>query len=394
MDIQSLGTACCGCGACAAKCPVSAIRMLPDKAGFLYPSIDDTICVGCGRCDAVCPRLHPREADQLQSAYWSKSINADEILKSSSGGLFALLSHDVFDAGGIVVGASWSRDFSAVEHRIAGAEKDLDLLMRSKYVQSRISRDVYKEVKDAVSSGSRVLYSGTACQIAAIVSYLGDLANKDTFLSVEVACHGVPSPLLWAKWASAVEERYPGSCLADVNMRQKSTGWASYSVEYRFEKSCDGSVHTEVVPFNKDWYMKAFLANASLRPSCFNCTAKRSCGSDITLGDYWGISAVHPNVNFHNGVSLVSCNTQKGASAFSAIVDRLEYGATDFDKAVAYNPCLYTSASPYKEGDKFLDDLENGASITDLMKQYPFHRSIGQCIYEVLATIKRCVLRS
>lgn len=393
MKIQALGSACCGCGACAAKCPVSAIRMLPDKAGFLYPSIDDTICVGCGQCDVVCPRLHPREADRLQSAYWSKSNNADEILKSSSGGLFALLSHDVLDAGGIVAGASWSCDFSAVEHRAVGAEKDLDSLMRSKYVQSRISRDVYKEIKDAVSSGSRVLFSGTACQIAAIVSYLGDLANKDTFLSVEVACHGVPSPLLWAKWASAVEARHSGSRLTDVNMRQKSSGWASYSVEYRFEKSCDGSVHTAVVPFTKDWYMKAFLVNASLRPSCFNCTAKRSCGADITLGDYWGIGAVHPDVDSNSGVSFVACNTEKGALAFSSIMDKLECGVTDLDKAAAYNPCLVGSTSPYEGGERFLKDLAGGSPISELMVRYPFPRSIRQRLYESLGSLKRRILR-
>ena len=393
MDIQSLGSACCGCGACAAKCPVSAIRMLPDKAGFFYPSIDDTICVGCGQCDAVCPRLHPREADQLQSAYWSKSKNTDEILRSSSGGLFALLSHDVLEAGGIVVGASWSRDFSAVEHRIVEAEKDLDLLMRSKYVQSRISRDVYKEIKDAVSSGSRVLYSGTACQIAAIVSYLGDLANKDTFLSVEVACHGVPSPLLWAKWASAVEARHSGSRLTDVNMRQKSNGWASYSVEYCFEKCCDGSVHAEVVSFTQDWYMKAFLANASLRPSCFNCTAKRSCGADITLGDYWGIGAVHSDVDSYSGVSFVACNTEKGVLAYNSIMDKLECGVTDLDKAAAYNPCLVGSTSPYEGGERFLKDLADESSIAELMVRYPFSRSIKQRLYETLGSLKRCILR-
>lgn len=392
MDIQELGSACCGCGACAAKCPVGAIRMLSDKAGFLYPSIDDAICVGCGQCDAVCPRLHPRDADQLLAAYWSKSNDVDEILKSSSGGLFALLSHGVLEAGGIVVGAAWSKDFSAVEHRIVRAEKDLDLLMRSKYVQSRISRDIYKEIKDAVRSGSRVLFSGTACQIAAIVSYLGDLANKDTFLSVEVACHGVPSPLLWTKWASAVEACHSDSRLMDVNMRQKSAGWASYSVEYRFEKSFYGSVYTEVVPFTKDWYMKAFLANASLRPSCFNCTEKRSCGADITLGDYWGIGAVHSDVDSYNGVSLVACNTERGSLAFNSIVDKLECGMTALDKAAVYNPCLFTSASPYKDGDNFLDDLANGASIACLMKRYPFRRSIKQCVYDALATIKHRLL--
>ena len=51
---------CTGCGACSSGCPKGAIRMVPDKEGFLYPEITDG-CVQCGHCAHVCPVLKQRE---------------------------------------------------------------------------------------------------------------------------------------------------------------------------------------------------------------------------------------------------------------------------------------------------------------------------------------------
>ncbi len=45
---------CCGCSACFAVCPKSAIAMKPDQFGFLYPEIDEALCVRCGSCTKVC----------------------------------------------------------------------------------------------------------------------------------------------------------------------------------------------------------------------------------------------------------------------------------------------------------------------------------------------------
>lgn len=46
---------CCGCTACFAICPKSAISMIQDEEGFEYPLINTALCIKCYRCIKVCP---------------------------------------------------------------------------------------------------------------------------------------------------------------------------------------------------------------------------------------------------------------------------------------------------------------------------------------------------
>ncbi|MBQ6935036.1 MAG: 4Fe-4S dicluster domain-containing protein [Clostridia bacterium] len=46
---------CCGCTACFAVCPKSAITMIEDEEGFEYPIINAAKCVKCYMCVNVCP---------------------------------------------------------------------------------------------------------------------------------------------------------------------------------------------------------------------------------------------------------------------------------------------------------------------------------------------------
>lgn len=48
---------CTACGGCAAVCPVGAVTMKENPAGFMVACVDETVCVGCGLCRRVCPSI-------------------------------------------------------------------------------------------------------------------------------------------------------------------------------------------------------------------------------------------------------------------------------------------------------------------------------------------------
>ena len=391
-QIAGLGDACCGCGACAVRCPKSCIAMKADNCGFLRPEVDADACSGCGACDAVCPAIGERAQDSVESATWAKSKNEGKRLVSSSGGLFALLAHDVLAAGGVVCGAAWETGCKSVRHVLIDSEKDLDSVMRSKYVQSYIARDVYEGMRASLRSGRKVLFAGTACQVAGVKAYLGKLAESNAFLAVDVICHGVPSPLLWEKWAEHREGR-AGAPLCAVNMRSKATGWLSYSAAYTYAAEKDGCAVCDGGVFGDDWYFKAFLNNASLRSSCFVCPAKRSCGSDITLGDFWGIQTAHPEVDYEGGVSAVLCNTEKGVAAIDGVKPNIEWGPSSLEKVVAGNPSLVRSVEPYAKRDEFIGDLASGMKVESLMTKYDFKPSFLARLRGKLSGVKRRVVK-
>lgn len=379
MKISKLGEACCGCGACAAKCPKSCISMQEDKFGFLHPVIDAGACVGCHACESVCPVLCAGKSDETLEIRWAKGKSSELLEASSSGGIFGLLAESVIAGGGVVCGAAWADGCRHVEHVLVEDAVSLDRVMRSKYVQSRVGREVYAGVRDVIRSGRRVLFAGTACQVAGLKRYLGKTGGSALLLTVDVICHGVPAPRLWSEWID-YKNVLRDSNVCDVNMRSKTAGWLSFS-------SCESTI------FNQDWYMKAFLANASLRPSCFMCPAKRSCGSDITLGDFWGFQGIHPEVDYSKGVSAVICNTDKGIAAFQGIANSIDCGDATIEQVLAGNPSLVKSVAPYAKCDEFMADFASRMGIEGLMAKYDFKSSLKQRVRGKLGAIKRKVLK-
>lgn len=338
-------------------------------------------------CAKACPVLAVGGKDEAASVSWAKAKDDSLRDRSSSGAIFGLLAESVLNAGGAVYGAAFTDGCRAVRHVRVDSSSGLDAIMRSKYVQSTVGADVYEDIEGDLRDGRKVLFSGTACQVAAMRNYL-ELRKVPTesLLLVDVICHGVPSPRLWAEWLDYVS-RSAGAEVDGVNFRSKSTGWLTCSVAYY--------VATEKVRSAtnaRDWYMRAFLSNASLRQSCLDCPAKRCCGSDITLGDFWGIQVIHPEVVDELGVSAVICNTEKGMAALDSIGGLLDFGTSTMDEVILSNPALVRSVTPYPKRASFLEDLAKGPSLDELMHKWKFNPPVRQRVLEKLSSIKHVLM--
>ena len=368
--------------------------MESDELGFSHPSIDATRCIACGACDAACPVLNVPDEDQRRSVRWAKAHDDGLLKRSSSGGVFGLLASDVLSRGGVVAGAAWAEGCQSLRHIVVGDEAGLDDVMRSKYVQSSVGREVYEGVRDALRSRRPVLFAGTACQVAAMRSYLATLADSDLFLGVDVICHGVPSPKLWREWLDYVKGR-EGADIQDVNFRSKVTGWLSFSIAYEFAAERGMLTRASSTVFRDDWYMRAFLGNASLRTSCLTCPFKGKCGSDITLGDFWGIQRQHPNVSVVGGVSAIVCSSSKGEAAVSRVASSMDSGESSFEKVAAGNSALVRPVRPYPDRIAFMGALADDTAIEEMMTRWDFNPRLRQMLFaRAKGAIKRLLRRA
>lgn len=331
---------CCGCSACAQVCPVSCITMKADSQGFLYPIVDNAVCIKCHLCENTCPALNKTEPCRPLETFVSWNNHIETRLNSSSGGIFSLLAEVVLKKGGVVFGARFDKDWN-VTHDFIETIEDIALFRGSKYVQSDLN-DCYLKVKDFLRQGRKVLFSGTPCQIQGLNRFLRIIS--DNLLLVDVACHGVPSSLVWQSYLKYIT--VDRNKIKAISFRDKSTGWKEYSIhvinneqEYKEE-------------FFNDLYMRGFLSNLFLRPSCYNCMAKQGrSGSDITIADGWGIQNIYPELDDDKGTSLVLLNTQKGLSLYDQLNCK-SYGV-DYDCVVLYNPAIEKSVCRPEQYDWF-----------------------------------------
>lgn len=350
---------CSGCHACYNACPKSCIKMVSDNEGFLYPEIDTVQCVDCGLCKKACPAYSEYKGSLKGEAYACVNNDNDIRLSSSSGGIFTLLAENILNKNGAVFGAAFDDDFN-VGHICVTSTEELSALRGSKYVQSTVG-DVLSKVKLFLDDGRVVLFTGTPCQISGLKTYLG--TDYDNLITQDIICHGSPSPKIWRKYLNYYKKT--NSEIDSVFFRDKSKGWANYSLSVRFS---DGSECANV--FLNDLYMRAFLSNLSLRPSCYNCKSKSvERESDITLADFWGVKSVAPDMYDDKGVSLVLVNTPKGKHIFEEIKNDMKYMKVDFDSAIKHNPSVSVSVMMPKNRKKFFDNADN-MDFSKLVKRF------------------------
>ena len=299
---------CCGCRACEQICPTEAITMQADEEGFIYPVINHSKCIKCKKCLKICqmngtPRKNTAENFQSKAVV-AYQKNAEVRMRSRSGGAFVAVSDVVLKEKGVVYGAAFNNDLN-VQHMRAITTDKRDAFCGSKYVQSD-TLSTFSDVFTDLKAGKKILFSGTACQIAGLYSYLamkGISTNYDNLITVDIVCHGVVSPQIWEENLKEISIKL-GAMPTVANFRDKSFGWSTHIESY----ACEGKKITS------ERYTDVFYENVYLRPCCYHCQyASLDRISDITLADAWGIHRSMPEWDYEKGVSLLLINTAKGA---------------------------------------------------------------------------------
>lgn len=304
--------------------------MAEDEMGSKYPAVDTSICIECGACVKVCPFINPASSGRPLQCFAAINLNENVRLNSSSGGVFKALAQEILSRGGIVVGAVFNKDWE-VEHIASENMVGVERMMGSKYVQSD-TMDTFAQTRKHLVSGRTVLYTGTPCQIAGLKHFLR--RDYETLITVEVICHGAPERGVWRNYLReiltlpSVERREnksgfqfpikePDVVIDDIAFRDKRSGWKKYSFALLLTSACKGYkirfLPSIYQPFKENTFMKAFLSNWSLRPSCYVCQAKNGRSlADLTLGDFWGIERTDIMPDDDKGISAIVSRSEKG----------------------------------------------------------------------------------
>lgn len=337
---------CCGCTACYNICPVSAIEMKADQEGFLYPVVDENKCINCGLCNKVCPiENKPKIEKENTLGFIVRNVDLKVVEESTSGGAFSVFANKILDDNGIVYGTGYDDNMRVVCKK-AYKKDELSEMRGSKFVQSNLN-DTYSEIRDYLKDKKRILFTGTPCQVAGLVNYLG--SKPDNLVCIDFVCRGVPSPGLWENYVKMMEEKYHSKIIG-ARFKHKTYGYHATTMRIEFENG-------------KVWYgsgridpmMKAFVNEMSSRPSCGHCHFKGiERISDITIFDCYEYSQITGKYDDDKGYSSIFIHSKLGKELFDNVVENFVATEVSVNSLVTKNGIMVcNSAKPNEKRTEF-----------------------------------------
>ena len=293
---------CTGCTACYSICPQKAITVIEDPAQYYgyVCKYDDSLCISCGLCEKVCPVSSPQVNTNTENPEcYAIYADTQTLMKSSSGGAFSLLANYVLDQGGVISGASYDENLN-ISHILVDSKEQLDLLRRSKYVQSFLG-DIFLQIKEHLQN-KIVLFVGTPCQVAGLKQFIGD---NDNLYCIDLYCGHTPS--------NHIFHTYLGDAFIDglpisYDFRTKQMGWVSDTVTVT-----TFSGQTTVLNTATDAYQKCYHSKLSMRRVCENCQfSSRPRQGDLSIADFWWIEDKYPKLKNPLGTSALLVNNARG----------------------------------------------------------------------------------
>lgn len=337
MNISDLHN-CADCGACYNACPVNAISV-KDRDLFYTPTVNADLCIGCGKCVDVCPVNNDLPTFEPLCAYSAVHRDKQIISQSSSGGMFTALAESVISNNGVVYAAAYSEDCRNVLF-MCSENVPLDDLRRSKYVESSVG-NVFRDIRERLKSGRRILFCGAPCQVAGLYRYLCE--RPANLLTCDFTCGGMPSHQLYREYLEGLEKKYHARAVK-VNFRPKAFGWREYAVRVDFD---NGRHYLNQACL--DPYFAAFLHKQySIRDYCVSCRFTDHHQADIVLADFWKARQLTSENDDDTGISLVIAMTETGRLALNDLSALARLRELPLDQAL-YNFQPKASDAAYLE---------------------------------------------
>nr|WP_302595504.1 Coenzyme F420 hydrogenase/dehydrogenase, beta subunit C-terminal domain [uncultured Cellulosilyticum sp.] len=337
---------CTGCMACRNICPVDAIQVKADRYGFYIPVIAEDKCLKCGKCKKICPNnylVEGESSNQIVLATWRKEKEIRE--KSTSGGIFTGVAEWIIQQDGVVFGAIMDKAHN-VRHSLARTMAEVEAMRGSKYVQSDVGYS-YRAVKKELETGRVVLYTGTPCQLAGLYRYLEK--PYDNLYTMDIVCHGVPSPKVFKDYIQYIEESAHDEAI-EISFRKKKPSWSVFSMYIKFQTGKE-----YIKDAYHDPYLVGFLDDYLSRECCYTCKYTRESRlGDITAADFWSyVSYTYKERNTEKGISLVILNTEKGKRIFEDLKDKYFFVERSIQEAKRGNRCLTKPYGKAKKREEF-----------------------------------------
>lgn len=376
-NISTIGSDCVGCGNCALICPKSAVSMLADQEGFLYPTVNKEKCINCGVCSKKCPQLQVVRLLGKQEGYIAISKDKNLYKNSASGGVFASIGSEFLNCeNSYICGAAFLDGM--VKHILISDKNDIKLLQNSKYVQSYMGH-CFEKIRDYLNRGSKILFSGTPCQVNALHTFIG---NHDNLYTIDLICHGVPSPAFLRKDLQIYGENtdYKYILFRKKHKIYKSKG--NFFLTLKQERS----KKVVSVPYNRDPYFKLFMEGKTFRYSCYNCHyANLNRVGDLTIGDC-DSSSKYPDFHKDEATSTILINTEKGRILFQLYGSLIQSKPIDIQIEACCNHQLnHAFEMPPERKDIYLEIKELNA--TEIRKKYAKPYTLKGHIYQILNVI-------
>ena len=245
----------------------------------------------------------------MERMVYAFKAEKENLLESSSGGAFFALAEAFFtqkDGIKYVFGSSYDDNCNIITESACTLE-ECKKFRGSKYAECDYFAS-FAEVEEKLMAGYRVMYTGIPCQVHALLHYLKQKKlNTINLITVDIICHGMPQKRIWQDYKKKLECVYNGR-LKSIDFRYKKSSSIEPVVAARFS---DNRIIVETQLVRS--YMTLYFTYLPLRKSCYQCRfSNLNRVSDITIGDFWGIENVMPEVPSKDGISEIIINSHKG----------------------------------------------------------------------------------